>query len=169
MNISLSAILLAATFALPAWGAGSTDAGRQVFPVCQSCHTDPVTAQRFQPYKFDPAALAAAFQRQPQMNRYLSLGTETINDLTYYMGLPDRTDTDRLLDWGEDTFPELMSPRRQVTGQQQGYTYRFYPDTGVYVGTKDGIAWIYRSRLPNATIDRLGSMRIFLDQMPNGR
>ncbi len=169
MNISFSALLLAATVALPAWGAGSTDAGRQVFPVCQSCHTDPVSARRFQPYKFDPVALMAAFQRQPQMNGYLSLGAQTINDLTYYMALPDRSDTDRLLDWGEDTFPDLLSPRRQATEQQLGYTYRFYPDTGVYVGTKDGSAWIYRSRAPNATIERLGSTRTFLDQMPNGR
>ena len=86
--------------------------------------------------------------------------------------MPNSNDTDRLLDWGEDTFPQLLSPRRQTTGQALGYTYRFYPDTGVYVGIKDGFVWLYESRAPGASLDtivRLGTTRSYLDQMPNNR
>jgi len=169
MKFPFAILLASAALALPAWGAGSVDAGRLVFPVCQSCHTDPVTAPRFTPYRFNGTELTAAFQRTPQMNGYVDLGPQTIGDLASYLGLPNSNDTDRLLDWGEDTFPQILSPRRQITGQQLGYTYRFYPDTGVYVGTKDGAVWYFESRTPGAAIVRLGTMRSFLDQMPNNR
>lgn len=154
---------------LPAWAGGSVDAGRLIFPVCQSCHTDPVTARRFVPYKFNGIELAAAFQRTPQMNVYSSLGPQSIGDLATYLGAPDSNDTDRLLDWGEDTFPDILSPRRQKSEKAMGYTYRFYPDTGVYVGSKDGMAWIYESRTPGASITRLGTLRSYLDKMPGNR
>lgn len=162
-------VVALAVLTLPAWGAGSVDAGRAVFPLCQSCHTDPPTAPRFDPYRFDAAGLTAAFQRIFQMNGNLALGAQTINDIASYLGLPNGNDTDRLLDWGEDTYPQLLSPRRQVTGQLQGYVYRLYPDTGIYVGTKDGVVWFFDSRTAGAPIVNLGTMRGFLDQMPNGR
>ncbi|MES2952530.1 MAG: hypothetical protein V4858_28715 [Pseudomonadota bacterium] len=169
MKISIAFLVASAVLALPAWAGGSVDAGRLVFPVCQSCHTDPVTASRFTPYRFNASELTAAFQRTPQMNVYVDLGPQTINDLAAYLGAPTSNDTDRLLDWGEDTFPAILSPRRQITGQLMGYTYRFYPDTGVYAGTKDGDVWFYESRAPGAPITRLGTMRSYLDQMPNNR
>lgn len=155
--------------ASPAWAGGSVDAGKLIFPVCQSCHTDPVTAARFTPYRFNPTELTAAFQRTPQMNVYVDLGAQTISDLAAYLALPNSNDTDRLLDWAEDTFPTLLSPRRQQTGQSMGYTYRFYPNTGVYAGSKDGHAWIYYSRTPGAPIGDLGTLRSYLDQLPSGR
>jgi hypothetical protein len=169
MKTSFAFLMLSASLALPAWGAGSVDAGRLIFPQCQGCHTDPVTAPRFTPYRFNGTELLGAFQRTPQMNSYASLGAEAIGDLATYLGLPNSNDTDRLLDWGEDTFPQILSPRRQTTGQLMGYTYRFYPNTGVYVGTKDGIVWFYDSRTPGAEITRLGSMRSYLNQMPSNR
>ena len=160
---------LALALAVPVWGAGSVDAGRLIFPVCMSCHVDPVSAARFAPYRFAPSELMNAFQRVPQMNGYVTLGAQNINDLASYLGLPNSNDTDRLLDWGEDSFTQLLSPRRQSTGDLQGYRYRFYSDTGVYVGTKDGEAWFYDSRTPGAAIVNLGTLRFYLDQMPNGR
>lgn len=169
MKVFFAFLVFSAGLALPAWGAGSVDAGRLIFPVCQSCHTDPVTAPRYRPYRFNGAELLGSFQRTPQMNSYASLGTEAIGDLATYLGLPNSNDTDRLLDWGEDTFPQILSPRRQTTGQQMGYTYRLYPNTGVYVGTKDGIVWFFESRTPSAAIVQLGTMRSYLDQMPNNR
>jgi hypothetical protein len=104
------------------------------------------------------------------MNIYLSsLVAQTINDIQTYLGLPDSNDTDRLLDWGEDTFPQLLAPTRQLTQQFAGYTYRFYPATGVYVATKDGNVWFLDGRTQGAAILNLGTMRSFLDLMPNGR
>lgn len=154
----------------PAWGAGSVDAGRTAFnPRCQLCHGDPPTAPRFTPYKFNASALTNAFTLIGAMNSYLALGAQTINDIATYLGAPDSNDTDRLLDWGEDTFPQLLSPARQLTQQFSGYTFRFYPTTGVYVGTKDGNVWFFDGRTPGAAILNLGTLRSYLDQMPNGR
>lgn len=171
MHAGSVVLCAAASFSLPAWGAGSVDAGRQVFPLCQGCHVDPATASRFDSYRFNAAGLTSAFQRISEMKSNLALGAQTINDIATYLGLPDDTsnDTDRLLDWAEETYPQLLSPRRQPTGQLQGYTYRFYPDTGIYAGSKDGSAWFYDSRTPGAAILNLGTLRSFLNQMPNGR
>ena len=103
------------------------------------------------------------------MNSLVALGAQTINDIATYLGLPGSNDTDRLLDWGEDTFPQLLSPARQLTQQLAGYTFRFYSTTGVYVATKDGNVWFFDGRTPGAAILNLGPMRSFLDLMPNGR
>lgn len=141
-----------------------------------SCHGDPATAPRFVPARFNPTYLRSAFQRIAAMNGNITFlgGTQGINDVATYLGLvglglPDITDTDRLLDWGEETYPQLLSPARQPTGQLLGYTYRFYPATGAYVGTRDGRVWFYDSRIPGSAILDLGALRSFLDQMPNGR
>jgi hypothetical protein len=170
MKISSAFLVVSAALALPAWGAGSVDAGRAAFPLCLSCHRDPPTARRFDPARFNAGYLISAFQTISAMNNNLNiLNTQTINDIATYLGLPNGNDTDRLLDWGEDTFPQLLSPSRQPTGQLIGYTYRFYSATGIYVGTKDSSVWFYDSRTPGATILDLGTMRFYLDQVPNGR
>ena len=154
----------------PAWGSGSVDAGRAAFDSrCQLCHGDPPTAPRFAPYRFNASGLTNAFTLIGAMNGNLALGAQTINDIATYLGALDSNDTDRLLNWGEDTFPELLSPARQPTQQISGYTYRFYPNTGVYVATKDGSVWYLDGRTPGAAILHLGTLRSFLDRMPNDR
>jgi hypothetical protein len=159
--------------AFPSWGAGSVDAGRPYLAQgtgrCQRCHSDPPTAPRYIPYRFNPNGLAEAFSEISAMNSYLALGEETINDIAAYLGAPDSNDTDRILNWGEDTFPQLLSPARQPTQQFEGYTYRFYPTTGIYVATKGGNVWFLDSKTPGAAIVNLGTIRSFLNQMPNGR
>lgn len=179
MNRSWVSLILFSWLATagPATAAGSADIGRARFEqICMSCHGDPATAPRFVPARFNPTYLRSAFQRVPAMNGNITFlgGTQGINDVATYLGLvglglPDITDTDRLLDWGEETYPQLLSPARQPTGQLLGYTYRFYPATAVYVGTKDGSVWFYDSRTSGSTILDLGTLRSFLDQMPNGR
>ncbi len=171
------ALLIAASLtalAQPTWGAGSVDAGRAAFePYCRSCHNDPPSAPRFVQARFNPDYLTQAFRRYMPFNLSL-FSAQAVNDIATYLGLvglglPNSNDTDRLLDWAEDTFPQLLSPSRQPTGQLLGYSYRFYSDTGIYVGSKDGSAWFYDSRPPGAAILNLGTLRSYLDQMPNGR
>jgi hypothetical protein len=158
------------TFAVPAVGAGSVDAGRAAFnQTCYNCHYDPPTAYRFDAARFNAAYLTSVFQLVPAMNDNLNLGAQTINDIATYLGAPDGNDTDRILDWGEDTYPQLLSPARQSTQQLAGYSYRFYPDTGVYVATKDNGVWFLDSRQLGASILYLGTVRNFLDLMPSGR
>lgn len=160
----------------PATGAGSVDAGRTWFErVCNTCHFEPPTAPRFVPGRFSPEYLTSAFQRTFAMNGNLTLlGNQGINDVATYLGLvglglPDSSDTDRLLDWGEETYSQLLTPARQPTQQFSGYTFRFYSTTGVYVGTKDLSVWFFDSRTPGAEILNLGTLRNYLNQMPNGR
>jgi len=158
------------TFAAPAVGAGSVDAGRAAFnQTCLNCHYDPPTAYRFDAARFNAAYLTFVFELVPAMNDNLNLGAQTINDIATYLGAPDSNDTDRILDWGEDTYPQLLFPARQPTQQLFGYSYRFYQATGVYVATKDNDVWFLDSRKLGASILNLGTVRDFLDQMPNGR
>lgn len=167
---ALLALASLVTFSAPAGGADSVDAGRAAFnQTCYNCHFDPPTAYRFDAARFNAAYLISVFELVPAMNGNLNLGAQTINDIAAYLGAPDSNDTDRILDWGEDTYPQLLSPARQPTQQLSGYSYRFYPATGVYVGTKDNSVWFLNGRQLGASIVNLGTMRSFLDQMPNGR
>jgi len=170
MKISSAVIAVSCFVALPAWGAGSVDAGRTTFSQsnCQVCH-GAATGSFFDVARFKAEVLTAAFQSNAAMSSFLALGAQAINDIAAYLGVPDGNDTDRLLDWGEDTYPQLLSPTRQKTGELLGYSYRYYPDTGIYVGTKDGKVWFFDSKTPGAEILELGTMRSFLDQMPNNR
>lgn len=48
------------------------------------------------------------------------------------------TDSDRVFNWAEATYPALLSPASPVSGTIYGYYYRYYSNTGNYIGTKDG-------------------------------
>jgi hypothetical protein len=178
MKVSSAFLAACSWFALTgtAAAAGSVDAGRAWFnSVCFACHFEPATAPRFVPARFSPAYLTSAFQRTPAMVGNLALlNAQAINDIATYLGLvglglPNANDADRLVDWAEDTFPQLLSPARQPTLQLSGYSYRFYPASGIYLATKDGSVWFYSSGAPAAALQNLGPLRSYLDLMPNGR
>jgi hypothetical protein len=178
MKIFRVSLVLATLTALaqPALGAGSVDSGRTAFnQYCFNvCHSETANAPKFVPAQFRPDYLLFAFRSVPAMIGNLALGTQTINDIATYfgfvgMGLPNRNDTDRLLDWAEDTYPQLLSPSRQASQQLAGYSFRFYSATGLYIATKDASVWYFDSRTPGAAVLNLGPLRGFLDQMPNGR
>ena len=165
--MKMSSVFLAVScltsLALPAWSAGSVDDGRLYYTRCQSCHSDP-TVPAIAKYRFDAAGFGTFLSGHRS-----GLSAQAVSDLASFIAFPYGNDTDRLLDWGEDTFPQLLSPRRQPTQQLGGYTYRYYSATGFYFATKDGNVWYYDSRAPGAGILGLGSIRSFLDQMPNDR
>ena len=52
-----------------------------------------------------------------------------------------QTTSDRIFNFLEANFPQYASPSNAVTGQAQGYDYRYYSGTNVYVGTKDNQVW----------------------------
>lgn len=161
-------LLVLASF--PAAAAGSVEAGKAVFnATCLNCHSDPPTASRFAAARFNAAYLTSAFQRISAMAGNLALGTQTINDIAAYLGAPTGNDGDRILDWGEETYPQLLAPPRQPTQQLAGYSYRFYATTGLYLATRDGTLWMLDSRTPGAAIVNLGSVRSFLERMPDTR
>lgn len=71
-----------------------------------------------------------------------------------------RLDADRVFNWAQATFPQLF-PGASAPGTQSGYTFRHYPATDTYLGTKDGRVFLHNGRQFNF-LD-VGSFRGFLD------
>lgn len=53
-----------------------------------------------------------------------------------YAELEDR-DVDRVFAWAQQAYPQFF-PSNEPTGTALGYRFRLYPQTGTYLGTKDG-------------------------------
>jgi peptidyl-prolyl cis-trans isomerase A (cyclophilin A) len=80
--------------------------------------------------------------------------------ITSAMELPAQTDSDRVFDFLEASYPQYVGTTPPVAGTALGYVYRFYPDTQIYVGTKDGAVWY---RLPtDGTVHQLGVLTDWL-------
>jgi len=47
------------------------------------------------------------------------------------------SEPDRLFNWAESFYPDLLSPRGTTTLNQGIYTYRYYSSTNVFVGVDD--------------------------------
>lgn len=54
-------------------------------------------------------------------------------------------ESNRALNWAEQTYPELLTPHPATSGTLEGYYYRYYSATDTYVGTKNGIAYLMGS------------------------
>ncbi|MFA7241151.1 MAG: hypothetical protein WC091_13660 [Sulfuricellaceae bacterium] len=65
---------------------------------------------------------------------------------------PSLPDTDRILDWSEQTYPDTFSPTGSVTQTADGYTYRYYRDSKSYLGAKDDRLWYLK---PGAALDHV--------------
>jgi predicted Zn-dependent protease len=57
-------------------------------------------------------------------------------------GASANADSNRALNWAEQTFPQYFSPSPAASGTYDGYYYRYYPSTHFYVGTKNGVAYM---------------------------
>ncbi|MCK4493537.1 MAG: hypothetical protein KAU26_05745 [Methylococcales bacterium] len=53
----------------------------------------------------------------------------------------DNTQVDKLFDWAEATYPQFF-PNKQSSVTLQGYYVRYYPQTDVYIGVKEGIVYV---------------------------
>jgi N-acyl-D-amino-acid deacylase len=67
---------------------------------------------------------------------------------------------DQTFDWGASTYPELLGGVPQA-GIIDGYRYRHFPSTGVFVGAKDGQLFLYQPAA-SPEILPLGAMADFL-------
>jgi triacylglycerol esterase/lipase EstA (alpha/beta hydrolase family) len=68
--------------------------------------------------------------------------------------------SERVLDWAEQAYTGYLQPARAVTGNAQGFAYRFYPQTGAYVGVKDGGVF-YMGPATNGVVTSMGSLTDF--------
>lgn len=55
--------------------------------------------------------------------------------------LVQATESDRIFNYLEATYPQYLSPSSGVAGSWEGYTYRHYSGSNAYVATKDGKVW----------------------------
>jgi CubicO group peptidase (beta-lactamase class C family) len=67
---------------------------------------------------------------------------------------------DLAFDWGARTYPDLLKGTPE-TGTYEGYRYRYFPATGVYVGSKEGRLFLYQPSV-NPAIQPLGALVDFL-------
>lgn len=57
-------------------------------------------------------------------------------------GASAEAQSNRAMNWAEQTYPLYFSPSPATSGTYEGYYYRHYPGTNHYLGTKDGRAYL---------------------------
>ena len=77
--------------------------------------------------------------------------------------LPAQSDTDRIFNYLEASFPQFLAPSVGVAGSFEGYAYRWYSASNAYVGIKDGKVW-YLVPSIDGNINELGSVADWLAQ-----
>lgn len=131
---SLAALLLAAG-AL----AGSVDIGHQTYNAnCAACHgtvPDQLIIPSVMNGANNPGLIRAQINSYDKMRQLSFLTDNDLDNIATYLGHYNTTDADRTFDWGEKTFPTLLKGTAQ-TGTVASYYYRFYAETGIYVGTQ---------------------------------
>lgn len=173
--MSLSRLALPATALLLASAitpaqAQSVNIGRALFIAqCASagCHngTVPQVANNGGAGANNPSKIQRAIQSDKGGMGYLSsmLSSSDINDIAHYLGNypqanANPSEADRLLNWAEWKFQNLLQPR--ATSQQlSGYTVRQYTAANLYVGVANGQVYTYT---PGGNINGIGSTASYL-------
>ena len=70
---------------------------------------------------------------------------------------------DRLFNYLEQSFPEFIAPAGSTTGLIEGYSYRYYPGTNAYVGSRDGRVY-YLGSASNNEIRDIGAFADWYDE-----
>jgi pimeloyl-ACP methyl ester carboxylesterase len=68
---------------------------------------------------------------------------------------------ERVFDWAEQAYAAALQPAGAATALSDGYSYRFYPASNAYVGTKDGNVY-YMGPASNGAIQFMGTLADFL-------
>ena len=84
-----------------------------------------------------------------------------INSFTEFAAKTGVTDSERIFGYLEKLYPQYLPPENKVTGNANGYVYRFFPNTGAYIGTKDNQVWYLVPSL-SSEIKLLGTVADYL-------
>jgi hypothetical protein len=71
-----------------------------------------------------------------------TLRGDDANGCAALYGASANAESNRALNWAEQTYPQLLTPHPAASGTFDGYYYRYYPGTDTYVGTKNGNAYL---------------------------
>lgn len=165
----LQTLVLSGAVALGGIGAayaGSVDAGKVTYNLnCLGCHGDGANpTQNARVGAASPTNIANAIKSVTQM-RIKSLQSLTAADLSNvatYLDKPMTTDGDRIMDWGEFSFPTLLPAPATVASTASGYYFRYYSRTNFYVATQGGHVWAFDGNNPAQGIIDVGLMSTFI-------
>jgi hypothetical protein len=145
--------------------AGSIDQGKRLYSqhcvVCHGAYPDYIRPN-VKIGASNPGYIRATIKTQPQMSFLASLTDQELGHMASYLEYPDSSDVDCIFNWAEALLPAVL-PSRPASLSAQGYTYRFYPSTKVYVASKNGELLFWDTRT-NAVPTNLGQQSLFYSQ-----
>lgn len=148
--------------------AGSVDAGRQTFASnCISCHGTPPNNLRIPAVMQganNPTLIRQTINNNPSMRFLSRLSDAELANIATYLAKPNTTDADRMFDWGQSVLPTLLTPSASSATNRDGFYFRFYPTTNIFVGTKDGDLYFMDGN-SMTSMQNLGKVNGFLGQI----
>jgi hypothetical protein len=99
------------------------------------------------------AIMSAAPYHEVTYNR--TLRADDIEACTSLYGEAPNQQTNRVLNWAESAYPSLLKPAAPATQRYDGFTYRYYRETGNYAASKNGRAYFMGT---DGVIQDLGSL-----------
>lgn len=137
---------------------------------CFICHGNPSSSNANAKAANNPQAIRQGIAANVGGMSFLAtLRDSDLVDIAAYIGVslgsPTKSDTDRILDWAEATYPDMFNPPvPSLTAG--GYTYRFYSTSNIYVGSTDGrLLWL--GPPTNGGIADLGTIADWLPKASN--
>jgi hypothetical protein len=105
------------------------------------------------------AIMSAAPYHELTYNR--TLRADDIEACTSLYGEASNQQTNRVLNWAESAYPSLLKPAAPATQGYDGFTYRYYRETGNYAASKNGRAYFMGT---DGVIQDLGSLAPYVSQ-----
>jgi cyclophilin family peptidyl-prolyl cis-trans isomerase len=76
-----------------------------------------------------------------------------VSAVTVFAPISQVSDSDRLFNYLEASFPQFLAPASSTSATALGYYYRYYPGTNAYLGTANGMVYyLVPSLSPNITL-----------------
>ena len=85
-----------------------------------------------------------------------------IREVTVFPSLPLQSESDRIFNYLEAAYPDILSPSIGDAGIVDGYAYRYYSGSDSYVGSKDGKVYYRSPTQTNNQITEIGSVADWL-------
>jgi cyclophilin family peptidyl-prolyl cis-trans isomerase len=64
-----------------------------------------------------------------------------VSSVSVFAPISETSDSDRLFNYLEATYPQYLAPANSVSATALGYYYRYYPGTNAYIGTANGMVY----------------------------
>ena len=108
--------------------------------------------------RMPPTALAVVSSPNPISRSNVVL----IREVTVFPSLPLQSESDRIFNYLEAAYPDILSPSIGDAGIVDGYAYRYYSGSDSYVGSKDGKVYYRSPTQTNNQITEIGSVADWL-------